>query len=44
MTPAMHALLVSFTPLMHQYDLWQFANAFQGTISKKKLSVDITSQ
>jgi hypothetical protein len=24
------------TPLMHQYDLWQFANAFKGTIIKKQ--------
>jgi hypothetical protein len=35
MTPAMHALQMSLTPLMHQLDLWQFANAFKGTISKK---------
>jgi hypothetical protein len=35
MTPAMHALPVSLTPVMHQYDLWHFAHAFKGTISKK---------
>ncbi len=35
LTPAMHALPVLLTPLMNQYDLWQFANAFKGTISKK---------
>jgi hypothetical protein len=35
MTPAMHALPVLLTPVMHQYDLWHFANAFKGTISKK---------
>jgi hypothetical protein len=35
MTPAMYALPVLLTPLMQQYDLWQFANAFKGTISKK---------
>jgi hypothetical protein len=35
MTPAMHALPVSLTPLMHQSDFWQFANAFKGTNSKK---------
>jgi hypothetical protein len=45
MTLAMHALPVSLTPLMHQEDLWEFANAFKGTICKKnKPSVDITSQ
>jgi hypothetical protein len=38
MTPAMHALPGSLTPLMHQYDLWQFANAFTVTISIKKTS------
>jgi hypothetical protein len=35
MTPAMHALPVSLTPVMHQYNLWHIANAFKGTISKK---------
>jgi hypothetical protein len=35
MTPAMHALPVSLTQLMHQFDLRQFANAFKGTINKK---------
>jgi hypothetical protein len=45
MTLAMHASPVSLTPVMHQYDLWHFANAFKGTISKKnKPSIDITSQ
>ncbi len=24
------------TPAKHQYDLWQFASAFKGTISKKQ--------
>jgi hypothetical protein len=35
MTPAMHALPVSLTPVMHQLDLWQFSNAFKEKISKK---------
>jgi hypothetical protein len=35
MTLAMHALPVSLTPVMHQYNIWHFANAFKGTISKK---------
>jgi hypothetical protein len=35
MTLAKHALLVSLTPVMHQYNLWHFVNAFKGTISKK---------